>query len=113
MSRAKMPPQERQLRSRLAQLVHNAPFMRAGLTLRKVTCGKDTCRCAKGERHLALYATCRIDGKPRQVFVPKHLEQEVRQWVANYQEILEKLDGVSEQAWEQLKERKKKGKAGS
>ena len=106
MSRAKMSPQERALRSRLAQIVHQQPLMRATLTVRHVTCGKPTCRCAQGHKHDALYLTCSVGGKIRQVFVPRALHKEVRQWVANYHTVQQLLERLSEQSWQRLKARK-------
>ncbi len=106
MNRALMPAQERQLRSRLAQLVHERPLIRATLNQRMVTCGKPGCRCAKGEKHRALYLVCSVEGKRRQMFVPSALEREVREWVTNYQSIQQLLEKLSEDAWRKLKELK-------
>lgn len=106
MTRAHMSAQERSFRSRLAQLVHQQPFIRATISVRQVTCGKKGCRCAQGERHRAVYLVCRVQGKPRQVFVPPSLEEEVRRWVANYHSIQELLEKASEHAWRELAARK-------
>ncbi len=106
MSRTQMSTQERQFRSRLAQLVHERPLIRATLNPRSVTCGKAGCRCAKGERHQALYLVCTVKGKRRQMFVPPSLEEEVRAWVRNYQTVQELLEKLSEDAWQKLKELK-------
>ncbi len=106
MSRIQMSTQERQFQSRLAQLVHERPLIRATLNPRSVTCGKAGCRCAKGERHQALYLVCTVKGKRRQMFVPPSLEEEVRAWVKNYQAVQELLEKLSEDAWQKLKELK-------
>ena len=42
------------------------------------------------------------------MYVPPALEQEVRQWVANYHSVQELLDKLSEQTWEKLKLRGKR-----
>lgn len=106
MTRAKMSSRERELRSRLAQLLHTRPLIRATLNVRHVTCGKGGCRCSQGEKHRALYLVCSTKGKKRQVFVPARMEQEVRRWVENYHSALELLEKVSEGAWSELKRRK-------
>ncbi len=106
MSRARMSAQERGFRSRLAKLVHAEPLMRGTLTVRRVTCGKPNCRCAKGKRHVAVYLTCSKAGRPQQIFVPRGMEDEVRQWVHNYHTVGELLERVSEVAWEKLRSRK-------
>ena len=106
MTRIQMSAQERAFRSRLAQLVHQQPLIRATVSVRAVTCGKPGCRCAQGERHRAVYLMCRVAGKTRQVFVPPSLEEEVRRWVANYHVVQELLEKVSDQAWQDLATRK-------
>lgn len=106
MARAKMSAQERALRSRLAQLMHSKPLIRATLNVRQVTCGKAGCRCAKGEKHRAVYLVCAAKVKKRQVFVPAALEKEVRQWVENYRAAMDLLEKVSDGAWQELKRRK-------
>ena len=106
MTRAPMSAQERPFRSRLAQLLHQQPLIRATVSVRHVTCGKRGCRCAQGDRHRAVYLMCRAQGRTRQVFVPPSLEEEVRRWVANYHLVQELLEKVSEQAWQEVAARK-------
>ena len=106
MSRANMTPAERQWRSRLAQILHRDPLMRGTLSIRKITCGKPTCRCRKGHKHVALYLTYSLGGKTHQMFIPKNLEQEVRQSVGNYQNVRQLLERISTVARESVKSRK-------
>ena len=103
MHRNGMSAKERALRSRLAQLVHAAPLIRATLNEREVTCGKKGCRCAQGEKHGALYAVSSRKGKTRQVFIAQEREVSVRQWVANYHRVRELLESLSELFWERLR----------
>jgi hypothetical protein len=106
MTRSQMPARERGLRSRLAQLVHKKPLIRATLNVRHVTCGKSGCRCTQGYKHQALYLVCSTKGKKRQLFVPASMEQEVRRWVENYRSAMALLEKVSERTWGELKRRK-------
>lgn len=106
MTRRQMAAQERDLRSRLTQLVHQKPLIRATLNVRHVTCGKSGCRCIRGHKHRALYLVCSTKGKKRQLFVPASMEQEVRRWVENYHSAMALLEKVSERAWRELKRRK-------
>ena len=106
MSRTQMPASERDWRSRLAQILHRDPLMRGTLSVRKLTCGKPTCRCQKGRKHLALYLTYSQGGRTYQVFIPRDMEEEVRQSVGNYQRVRQLLERISEMAWETLKKRK-------
>lgn len=103
MSRARMGPKERAFRSRLAKLVHQEPLMRGTLTVREVTCGKPNCRCARGERHVALYLSYRKQGRFYQIYVPRNLAAEMRQWVQNYHTVRDLLEQVSQTAWARLK----------
>lgn len=111
MSRGQMSAQEREWRSRLAQLVHGKPLVRATVNVRRVTCGKPGCRCAQGEKHRALYLVCQVGGSRRQLYIPAGLEEEARAWVANYQLALELLEKVSESGWRELKRRKEDDRA--
>ena len=107
MSRTRFSAAERALRSRLAQLVHEALWLRGTLTVRAVTCGKRGCRCAQGEKHTALCLSSSQEGKTRQVPIPASLEAEVRQWVDNCHRIRDLLEEVSEQTLEKLHARKR------
>lgn len=109
MHHSKMSVQERKLRSRLAQLADGRSLIHATLSVRHVTCGKKGCRCARGERHRAVYLVSGVKGNKRQVFVPSAMEEEVRAWVENYHVATDLLEQVSEGAWNELKRRKEKG----
>ena len=97
---------ERRRRSRLAQIVHAARFLRGTLSLRNIRCGKPRCRCARGELHACLYLVRRQGGKLRQLFVPRQWEQRVRQAVENHQEMERLIEELSDLEWKRLKERK-------
>jgi len=110
MSHAQMSAQERAFRSRLAQIVHKQPMIRATVCVRNVTCGKAGCRCAKGDKHRAVYLSCSVKGKNRQLFVPKSMEKEVRLWVDNYHTVHKLLEQLSERAWQKLKKQKEQNR---
>ena len=103
--RARMSPQERHLRSQLVQLLSGVGLLRATLNPRQRLCGKPSCRCARGEKHLALYLAARQGGKPRQLYVPHSLEPQAREWVASYRRIQELLDELSRLYWDKLSRR--------
>jgi hypothetical protein len=84
--RAAMPPRERQVRSRLAQLAHAGEFLRGSLTLMRHTCGKGGCRCARGEKHESWYLCFSEGGRKRMVSVPRAALPRVREWGARYRE---------------------------
>ena len=95
MTRSQMSPQERAFRSRLAKLVHEEPILHGTLNRRYVTCGNPGCRCARGERHPALYLVYRREGRVHQVFVPPSLEAQVRQWVGTDRAVRSMLEELS------------------
>lgn len=95
ISRSQMSARERDFRSQLAKLVHGTGILRGSLTQRERTCGKPTCKCAKGEKHSSLYLVFSEGGKYRQLFVPKDLEEEVRSWVSNHHKARELLEEIS------------------
>jgi len=103
--KSKMTATERELRSRLAQLISSGALIRATLTVRERVCGKARCRCLTGERHSSLYLVSRQDGQLRQLFVPKDLEAKVRQWVEQYQRAQELLEKISEIHWKRIQDR--------
>ena len=108
MARPHMSAQERAFRSRLAKMVHEEPMLHATLNPRFVTCGNPGCRCARGERHPALYLVFRREGRVHQVFVPASLEAQVRQWVATDHTVRSLLDEVSRLTLERLKALKRR-----
>jgi hypothetical protein len=107
MHRANMSAHERALRSRLSQLIHTVPVLRATLNERHVSCGKKGCRCTEGEKHRALYAVSSRGGKMRQTFVPQDREATVREWVENFHKIRDLLEELSELFWERARPKKR------
>ena len=103
--RAKMSVRERDRRSRLAQLTHGAGLLRGTLAIRERVCGKPNCKCAKGKKHISLYLVASYKGRPRQLFIPRDWEPQVRRWVQQYQEARRLLEEVSLLYWDKVKKR--------
>ena len=106
LSKTGMKESERQLRSRLNQMIAGAGLVRGTLTLRKVTCGKKGCRCANGEPHLALVLTASAKGKALQLFIPKALEGITRRWIKQYRQAEDLLEKISMEHWDKFRKRK-------
>ena len=94
--RSHLPDPERRARSRLAQLLHEQPFLCGSLVTMQRTCGKPGCKCSRGELHPGLYLALRVGGQRKMIHVPQAMEQTVRQWVANYQEAWRLMEQISE-----------------
>jgi hypothetical protein len=104
-SRTGIPPRERALRSKLAQMVSGQTAIRGTLLERRRRCGNPGCHCAKGEGHPGLYLI-RSDGKGvRQLYIPKDWADRVRQWVDNHHKIRDLMDEISEIQWDRIKHR--------
>ena len=100
-----MSRRERDARGRLAQLIHDGGLIRGSLVVRQRTCGKPNCRCARGEKHASLYLVVSEEGKYRQVFVPKDLEQVVRLWVENHQKAKDLFEEISRMHHDRVRNR--------
>lgn len=103
--KARMSPEERHLRSQLAQMVSRVGLVHATLNWREKTCGKPNCRCRSGQRHRSLYLVVSENGKVRQLFVPRSLHTQAIEWVEGHRRVRELLDELSELYWEKLRQR--------
>jgi hypothetical protein len=100
-----MTAQERQWRSKLAQIVSQQGFIRGSLLERHRVCGKPNCRCARGHKHKSLYLVLSKQGRSQQLYVPMQWEAAVRQWVQNYHNVRDLMEKISEGFWKKVKKR--------
>ncbi len=103
--RSKMSQREREPRSKLAKLISEAGILRGTLSTRERTCGKPTCKCSKGEKHVSLYMTFSEEGEYNQLFVPKDLEEVVKAWVSNHHKARDLLEEISRVHREKIEKR--------
>jgi hypothetical protein len=108
--RGYLPAKERQARSRLAQLLHQKPFLIGSLVSMARVCGKPGCKCAQGELHPGLYLSVRVGEKRKMIHVPQALETTVRQWVRTYQEVWRLMEEVSEACYQRFCQEKQRAK---
>jgi uncharacterized protein DUF6788 len=94
-SRTQRPPQERDARSRAAQLLANQPFLRGSLVLQYRSCGKSYCRCQRGQKHPALYLYTRSEKQQVRTYIPPALHDTVRRWVDNGRRVKRLVDDVA------------------
>lgn len=94
-SRNQFTAKERAARSRLAQLLHTDALICGSVVSMARRCGKKGCHCAqpKGEKHVSLYLSIKMEDGRRMVYIPPELEQEVRRQVEVYRET-QRLTGV-------------------
>lgn len=105
--RSQRPAPERHARSRLAQLITEQPFLRGSLVEHARSCGKPTCRCQQGHLHRSLYLAVRHRGRRALLYLPRALEETVRQWLHNGRRLAEQLETLNQQQLEQLLQRKR------
>ena len=91
-----MSIQERNKRSRLSKLIGGRGMLRGTLSTRAITCGKSTCKCTRGEKHMYLYLIVSDEGKPTQILIPRAREEEVKRWVWYYQQVQALLEEISD-----------------
>ena len=89
MSKSLSVAEIRRARSTLARrLGRRGEIMKGSLVMRATVCGRPGCKCARGEKHGPyLYVSVFREGRTRSVYVPQHLEGEVRRWVENAQQV--------------------------
>lgn len=105
ISKARMSSTERDFRSRFNQLISGSGFMRGTLTTREKVCGKSNCKCARGEKHVALYLVASKDGKQQQLFIPNSYEGKVRKWLDQYKQVEQLLEELSDLHWKKIQNR--------
>jgi len=96
-SRSQRPAEERHARSRAVQHIADNPLLRGSLVSMGRTCGKGGCHCQQGEKHTSLYLAVRLNNRRRMIYVPPAMENSVRGWVENAQEVDRLLDFISQQ----------------
>ena len=83
---AYLSPHGSAARSQLTKLLQSRPMLRAGLVSMARTCGKPSCKCAKGEKHVSLYVSLKVGPTRKMIYVPPELEPTVRCWAESYRE---------------------------
>ena len=100
VSPATLPTPERECRSKLHQLLSQAEgFLNGSLIVMARRCGKPNCRCASDDeaRHRSLYLGQTLNGKTTMLYIPASLEPCARQWAANFQQLAQLIEQLSQQ----------------
>ena len=103
MYRSQMTKEERENRSRLKPYLSYREFVRGTLSVRERVCGKPTCKCTRGAKHVSLFLTRSKAGRIEQLYIPKEKEELVRRWVQNYRDVQQLLEKISSLYWDRLK----------
>ena len=95
--RSHLSERERSARSRLTQLRHEDDLIAGSTVLMKHTCGKKSCKCARGEKHESLYLATSRNGKRTMVSIRPDLARRVTAAVQTYQRFKPLLQALSEE----------------
>jgi len=104
--RCQRSPQERRTRSELAQLLTEDFFLPGSLVDKARSCGKPNCRCQRGQLHRSLYLAVRHQGRRTLLYIPKALEETVRQGLDHGRRLYHSLDALGQQELERLLQHK-------
>ncbi len=97
MSKSLSVAEMRRARAALVRrLGRRGELMKGSLVTRWTRCSRPGCACARGEKHGPyLYVSVFREGRTRSVYVPQHLEGEVRRWVENARALERDLAEIS------------------
>jgi hypothetical protein len=117
MSKSLSAAAMRRARARLVRrLGRRGDLMKGSLVTRWTRCGRGGCACARGEKHGPyLYVSVFREGRTRSVYVPQHLEADVRQWVENAHALerdLVEISWLNSQLMHRQRESRRKGARG-
>jgi len=101
---------ERLARSQLAKLVHEQPFLCGSLVVLNRVCGKEGCKCSRGELHPGLCVALRVGEKRKMIYVPQALEATARRWVNTYQKVWHLIEEISQASLERFLRGKEKAR---
>lgn len=109
MNRNFMESELKKTTSHLAKLVHKGSFLRGNPVVMERMCGNKNCRCTlEGKKHKSLYISKNKDGDRKMIYVPRHLEDEVRGKLDAYQRIKRLTEKISELNYGEFKLKKDK-----
>jgi hypothetical protein len=105
------------LRSRRQGLTKLLPpleeTLRGSLLERYLTCGKLSCKCARGKRHGPVwYLSVTLGpGRTTGITVAAHQAEQARRWIDNYHQVKERLEKISDINRELLRRERNKSQS--
>jgi len=95
------------------RLGRRGEIMKGSLVMRATRCGRPGCKCAQGEKHGPyLYVSVFREGRTRSVYVPQHMEREVRRWVESARQLEGDVAAITWLNAELLRRARKEGAKG-
>jgi hypothetical protein len=87
----------------LAKIRALGPMAHGSLVEAARTCGKKSCRCARGEPHTAFYLSRRIEGKTRLEYVSQGDVETVRLWRQTHERLRALVEELTTALLEELR----------
>lgn len=103
--RSEIKQKARSVRSRMRQLDQ---MIKGSIMLRKIKCGKRTCKCFKGKPHTCLCITYKENRKTKTIYIDKSRRAEVLMMCANYKKMKSLLKELTRLNLELVKSQRKK-----
>jgi hypothetical protein len=102
------PKREKQINQQRRRIANGmgagGEILKGSLIERFTVCSRPGCRCLKGKKHGPYLYISVFDGKQsRQVYVPKSMHSQVRNWVQNAQQVSEAVGRLSELSTELIR----------
>lgn len=101
-----MSKEEKELRSRLAKLVHREEFVYGSIVTSDRKCGKPNCWCKERKRygHESSYLSVQTGKERKMIFIPQEMVEKVKEWINTYKEINSRIIKISNSCVERLRE---------
>jgi hypothetical protein len=87
---------QRSISARIKELKADKPVLSASLVKIAKHCGRQGCKCQRGEKHVGNYITFPVKGKTNTVYVPLDLVEEVKSWIEEHKRIKKITKEISE-----------------
>jgi len=88
-----------------SSLENNVEMMQGSLFERYLPCGKEGCKCKKGEKHGPFYYLTYLEaGKLKTQYVPKDKVERVKKWIKAYKKVKEIIREIADINHRLLKE---------
>lgn len=71
-------------------------LMKGSLALTYRSCGKEGCKCQRGEKHKGYFFSYRVKGKPKVIYVPERIYPEVKRLVENWLKMKRLVERLTE-----------------
>ena len=99
--------ERKKLRKHLLSTIRH--FIKGSIVKCDRTCGTPTCKCAKGQKHIAYYLSLNKEGKTLLYHIPRSCLQTANKWANNYKRLKNIIDALSMLNIQILKRAKPRG----